>query len=45
MAKTAGAHVWTRGILKKGFGLCHGTLGNAYFLHDLYEATGDESWL
>jgi hypothetical protein len=23
-------HIWEYGILKKGFGLCHGISGNAY---------------
>jgi hypothetical protein len=23
-------HVWKYGVLKKGFGLCHGISGNAY---------------
>jgi hypothetical protein len=36
---------WHRGILIKGPGLCHGITGNAYFLHSLYRATGDEIWL
>lgn len=33
--------IWQRGILKKGFSLCHGISGNAYaFLH-LYQLTRD----
>lgn len=23
-------HIWKYGVLKKGFGLCHGISGNAY---------------
>ena len=31
--------VWRRGLLKKGYGLCHGAAGNAYtFLH-VYQLT------
>jgi lantibiotic modifying enzyme len=30
--------------LRKGFGLCHGSSGNAYFLMSLYKATGDKIW-
>lgn len=37
--------VWQRGILKKGFSLCHGISGNAYaFLH-LYQLTRDPKHL
>ena len=44
-AKDFGEVTWHRGILIKGPGLCHGITGNAYFLHSLYRATGDEIWL
>lgn len=43
-ALKAGKNVWRNGLLKKGFGLCHGTCGNAYSLMALYRATGDISW-
>jgi len=43
-ALKAGEKIWKRGILLKGFGLCHGTSGNAYFLHSIYRATGDIKW-
>ena len=34
-----GEVIWTRGLLKKGEGLCHGSAGNGYaFLH-LYQVT------
>lgn len=37
--------IWQRGILKKGFSLCHGISGNAYaFLH-LYQLTRDRKHL
>jgi lantibiotic modifying enzyme len=43
-ALKAGKCVWKKGLLKKGFGLCHGTCGNAYSLMALYRATGDVLW-
>lgn len=36
-AKRAGECVWERGILKKGYGICHGTAGNGYALLYLYQ--------
>lgn len=40
-ALACGDVIWQRGILKKGFSLCHGISGNAYaFLH-LYQLTHD----
>ncbi|XP_047357096.1 lanC-like protein 2 [Vespa velutina] len=36
-----GEVIWERGLLKKGYGICHGVSGNAYtFLH-LYQQTKD----
>jgi lantibiotic modifying enzyme len=43
-ALKGGKNVWRNGLLKKGFGLCHGTCGNAYALNALYKATGDAIW-
>ena len=44
-AKKCADVVWERGVLTKGFGLCHGIAGNAYgFLH-LYQHTGDVMYL
>ena len=41
-ARRGGEAVWSRGLLKKGLGLCHGVAGNVYtFLH-IYQATGEE---
>ncbi|KAI4498197.1 hypothetical protein M0802_006683 [Mischocyttarus mexicanus] len=38
-AVQCGEVIWTRGLLKKGYGICHGVSGNAYtFLH-LYQQT------
>ena len=45
IAKKFGECVWTRGLLKKGLGLCHGVGGNGISLFTLYKATGDEIWL
>ena len=36
--------IWERGVLKKGFGLCHGTAGNAYAFLMLYRCTGSEEY-
>lgn len=41
----AGDVVWERGILTKGYGLCHGTAGNGYVFLDLYRITYDPKWL
>ncbi len=43
-ALKAGETVWTRGILLKGNGLCHGITGNAYMLHSIYAYTADVRW-
>jgi len=44
-ALACGEVIWQRGILKKGFSLCHGISGNAYaFLH-LYQLTNDPKHL
>lgn len=37
--------VWTRGLLRKGYGLCHGTAGNAYAALALFNATGEQKFL
>lgn len=33
--------IWQRGILRKGYGLCHGTAGNGYAFLALYNLTKD----
>lgn len=43
-AKKAGLNIWHNGILKKGFGLCHGISGNGYALLSLYKATSEQVW-
>ena len=44
-AVLAGENIWEYGILKKGFGLCHGISGNGYGLLELYKETDDKNWL
>ncbi|XP_065342198.1 lanC-like protein 2 [Cloeon dipterum] len=44
-AKTCGEVIWKRGLLKKGYGLCHGVAGNGYALLQLYQTTQDIKYL
>lgn len=44
-ALACGDVIWKRGILKKGYGICHGTAGNAYGFLALFRITGDEKHL
>ena len=44
-AKKCADVIWTRGLLKKGYGLCHGISGNAYAFLAMYQETGDEEYL
>ncbi|CAF0937397.1 unnamed protein product [Rotaria sordida] len=44
-ASSAGDVIWERGLLTKGYGLCHGIAGNGYALLDLYRVTQDPKWL
>ena len=44
-AVRAGEHVWERGLLRKGPGLCHGVSGNGYALLAVWRATRDPVWL
>lgn len=37
--------IWQYGLLKKGYGLCHGAAGNAYAFLALYNATQDVKYL
>jgi len=32
--------VWRRGLLTKGYGLCHGVSGNSYTFMTLFQLTG-----
>lgn len=38
-AKRAADCVWERGLLQKGYGLCHGSAGNGYALLYLYQVS------
>ena len=37
--------IWKRGILKKGYGICHGTAGNAYAFLAMFKLTNDQKYL
>ena len=44
-AVKCGDVIWRRGLLKKGYGICHGVAGNAYAFLCLYKQTGDSKYL
>ena len=37
--------IWTRGLLKKGYGLCHGVAGNTYAFVAMWKVTNDPKYL
>lgn len=37
--------IWQRGLLRKGYGVCHGTAGNGYAFLSLYKLTQDRKYL
>ncbi|CAI9568609.1 unnamed protein product [Staurois parvus] len=37
--------IWQRGLLRKGYGICHGTSGNGYAFLSLYHHTQDRKYL
>ncbi|EMP36195.1 LanC-like protein 2, partial [Chelonia mydas] len=37
--------IWQRGLLRKGYGICHGTAGNGYSFLSLYHLTEDKKYL
>ncbi|KAM6900131.1 lanC-like protein 2 [Xenentodon cancila] len=37
--------IWQRGLLRKGYGICHGTAGNGYAFLSLYKLTQDKKHL
>lgn len=39
LALKCGDVVWERGLLKKGYSICHGVAGNAYCFLELYQTT------
>ncbi|XP_033225591.1 lanC-like protein 2 [Belonocnema kinseyi] len=40
-----GEVIWNRGLLKKGYSICHGVPGNAYSFLNLFQETKDEKHL
>ena len=44
-ALKCGEVVWIHGLLKKGYGICHGVAGNAYTFLCLFKQTGDQKYL
>ncbi len=44
-ALRCGEVVWERGLLVKGYSLCHGVAGNGYTFLQLYRLTGDRTHL
>lgn len=38
-ALQCGEVIWSRGLLKKGYGICHGVAGNAYAFLSLFQQT------
>ena len=44
-ALKCGEVVWRHGLLKKGYGICHGVAGNAYTFLSLFKQTGDQKYL
>ena len=44
-AVDCGEVIWQRGLLRKGYGICHGTAGNGYALLSLYRTTREKKYL
>ena len=44
-AERCAQSIWWRGLLQKGYGLCHGIAGNGYALLAMYKLTGDQLYL
>ncbi|XP_012244316.1 glutathione S-transferase LANCL1 isoform X1 [Bombus impatiens] len=44
-AVQCGEVIWSRGLLKKGYGICHGVAGNAYTFLSLFQQTKDIKYL
>ena len=38
-ALICGENIWEKGIVKKGYSICHGVAGNAYAFLNLYQLT------
>ncbi|XP_018560773.1 lanC-like protein 2 [Anoplophora glabripennis] len=45
LAQDCGDVIWERGLLKKGYSICHGVSGNAYCFLELYQTTKEEKHL
>lgn len=43
-AVECGEVIWSRGLLRKGYGLCHGVAGNAYAFVALHSVTNDPKY-
>lgn len=39
LALECGDIIWKRGLLRKGYSICHGVAGNAYCFLELYQTT------
>lgn len=37
--------IWQRGLLRKGYGICHGTAGNGYAFLSVYKLTKEKKYL
>ena len=44
-ARRCGDAIWKRGLLKKGYGICHGVAGNTYAFINLWRATSEPEFL
>ncbi|KAG5850929.1 hypothetical protein ANANG_G00087600 [Anguilla anguilla] len=44
-AVDCGEVIWQRGLLRKGYGICHGTAGNGYAFLALYQQTQEKKYL
>lgn len=44
-AKVCSDVIWQRGLLKKGYGLCHGVAGNGYAHLRVFQVTKDMKYL
>lgn len=45
LALEAGEIVWRRGLVRKGYSICHGVSGNAYCFLELYQTTQEQKHL
>ena len=45
IAKECNTVIWKRGLLRKGYGICHGVAGNAYAFLALYNLTNDQKYI